>query len=86
LSPLDIDLEKPYHPIYYFPLLAPLIVKSKMSKQIGIVVGTHQWAPSNNEEVGKILDVMRKHGLRNLDTARVYVSLELFTLTTRADH
>ncbi len=48
-----------------------------MSEQVGLVIGTHTWAPSNNEEVGKILDVMRKHQLTKLDTARLYVRIEL---------
>lgn len=45
----------------------------RMSEPVPLVIGTHTWAPHNEEEVGKILDVMRKHQLTNLDTARLYV-------------
>ncbi|KAL8899091.1 MAG: hypothetical protein Q9192_001748 [Flavoplaca navasiana] len=43
-----------------------------MSEHVPLVIGTHTWAPDNDKEVGKILDVMRKHQLTMLDTARLY--------------
>ncbi|KAL8983822.1 MAG: hypothetical protein Q9177_004871 [Variospora cf. flavescens] len=43
-----------------------------MSEHVPLVIGTHTWAPDNDKEVGKLLDVMRKHQLTMLDTARLY--------------
>lgn len=52
-----------------------------MSEHVGLAIGTHTWAPNNDEEVGKIVDVMRKHQLTILDTARLYVCIEPLYLT-----
>lgn len=46
---------------------------SSQQKYVGLVVGTHTWNPED-EKVDKIVELMRKHGVKNMDTARVYVS------------
>ena len=50
-----------------------LLFSASMSEHVPLVIGTHTWAPDNDKEVGNILDVMRKHQLTMLDTARLYV-------------
>lgn len=43
------------------------------AKDVAISLGTHTWSPGD-EKVDRIVASMRKHGLKVLDTARVYVS------------
>lgn len=40
---------------------------------VALTMGTHTWNPED-EKVDKIVELMRKYGIKNMDTARTYVS------------
>lgn len=44
----------------------------KDSKLVAISVGTHTWRP-DDEKVDKIVAILKKHNVKNLDTAFAYV-------------
>jgi hypothetical protein len=39
---------------------------------VALTLGTHTWNPED-EKVDKIVELMRKYGVKNMDTARAYV-------------
>lgn len=43
------------------------------SKLVALAIGSHTWTPDNTTELDKLLDVMRKHKIGIIDTARSYV-------------
>jgi aflatoxin B1 aldehyde reductase len=45
-------------------------------EQVGLTIGTHTWS-SNDPKIDKIVEQMRKHGIKTMDTARVYVNPSL---------
>lgn len=43
------------------------------TKDVVVSLGTHTWNPED-VKVDKMIETMRKHGIKVLDTARIYVS------------
>lgn len=43
------------------------------SKYVSLAIGAHTWTPDNITEVEGLVQVMRKHGIKIIDTARSYV-------------
>ena len=57
---------------------------SEKSILVALAAGTHSWLPTPENEAFQegILEIMGKHGIKRLDTARLYVCLlvQLFLL------
>lgn len=57
---------------------------SEKSILVALAAGTHSWLPTPENEAFQegILEIMGKHGINRLDTARLYVCLlvQLFLL------
>lgn len=50
---------------------------SEKSILVALAAGTHSWLPTPENEAFQegILEIMGKHGIKRLDTARLYVCL-----------
>lgn len=46
---------------------------------ITLSVGTHTWFPSDEAKLQSIISIMRTHNISILDTARLYVRINLGT-------
>ncbi|KAL6692382.1 Aldo/keto reductase [Trichoderma pleuroticola] len=42
------------------------------SKYVSLVIGSHTWEPDNATEIESLVQVMRSHGIKTIDTARSY--------------
>lgn len=43
------------------------------SQYVSLAIGAHTWTPDNITDVEGLVQVMRKHGIKIIDTARSYV-------------
>lgn len=53
---------------------------------VALTIGTHTWAPNDEQKIQNIISIMRAHNIRNLDSARLYVSLPSKTLYNLNHH